>query len=406
MASNPENFFPLTALLNDFKEIDFTNPQKNPAEKAKKVKPGEPIQISNHVLIKSEELINDFDLFDLGSIYLLAILCQNSILIHSFNKHTQKLTLERKQIFDTANNNKTQESENLYAVAFGTVNFGQELVLVSGGSFGFLYLIYIEEESKVKELVSNNGDIMIVTFAPEVVLENHAWVLAGYKNGYSILWDLDVCQQVARFRNFNQNPQSDVFGLDWHASGGFFVASHNDTRVIVWEVDSELFKRKENKGRTLEKTVPLKETFDPHSNYVDCVKFWGDLIITKDVEGNILLWTPYKETIFIINVYGYDFYEPIWFVKFTLNSKMESFCLGNDNGEVFVYRIREGAFTNQYDPDKEITKKYFNICKEGYYMKFKLTEEKVIRKAVITEDESFFFCISDGGKFWWKRINN
>ena len=403
MVTNADKCFPLNAILNDFKEIDFDIPEQG-SEKPKKTKPAEPVSVSSFISIKSEEIINDFDFFDLEAIFLIAVLCQNSVLIYSFNKTTQKAALEKKQIFDIVDN-KSQEPEGLYAVSFGVLTSG-ELVLVSGGSFGFLYLIYMEEENKIKELASNNGDILCLKFAPDIVLENHSWVLAGYKNGYTILWDLDSCQQIARFRNFNQNPPSDVFGLDWHDSGEFFVASHNDTRVIIWEIDKNDY-RKGNKGKTLEKTVPLKETFDAHSNYVDCVKFWGDLIITKDVEGNILLWTPYKETIFIVNVYGYEFYEPIWFVKFTVNSKMESVCLGNDNGEVFVFKLREGVFKNQYDPDKEVTKKYFNICKENCYLKFKLEkEEKVIRKAVITEDEKFFFCISDGGKLWWKRIKD
>ena len=402
---NPvDRLFSLSSKLNDYKDINFSNPTI-PSLEPKPISTAPTVSIKNSIPIKASQLM-DFALIDLDIIYLIAVPVSNYVLIFSFNKSLPKLTQEHKKIFRS--NNPDDPDEDLYTIAFAILKSDQ-LILACGGLIGFVYILYIEESLKIKELCSNNGDVYALSFPSKILLETHSWLLAGYKNGYTILWDLESSEKLAQFRDFNQNPPSDVSSLDWHVSGDFFVAGHLDTRVLIWEIDEEIKSfQKDSKKKLINKGVPMKGAFDAHSNYVDCVKFWEELLISKDVEGNLLIWTPFKETIFLINAYHYDYYEAIWWIKFTINQKMEVICLGNDNGEIFVYKLKAGVFTGENEEKNiENKKKYFDFRKEECELIFILEDErKVIRKALITDDEKFLFCISDGGKLWWKSIKD
>jgi len=403
---NPvERLFSMNSTLNDYKDINFSKPNF-PSKKLKPPSTATTISIKNFIPIKAKQLM-DFVLIDLDIIYLIAIPVSNYVLIFSFTKSPPKLTQEHKKIFKS--NNPDDPDEDLYAIAFAILKSDQ-LILACGGLLGFVYILYIEESLKIKELSANNGDVYALSFPPKTQLETHSWLLAGYKNGYTILWGIETSEKIAQFRDFNQNPPSDVSSLDWHISGNFFVAGHLDTKVLIWEIGEEIKTfQKDSNNKFINKVIPMKGAFDAHSNYVDCVKFWEELLISKDVEGNLLIWTPFKETIFLINAYHYDYYEAIWWIKFTINQKMEVICLGNDNGEIFVYKMKAGVFTGEkYEEENiESKRKYFDFCKEEYDLIFILEDErKVIRKALITDDEKFIFCISDGGKLWWKSIKD
>jgi len=42
-------------------------------------------------------------------------------------------------------------------------------------------------------------------------------------------------------------------------------------------------------------SIPHFSTIDIHTNYIDCIKFFGNCILSKDVEKKIVLWIPYKD---------------------------------------------------------------------------------------------------------------
>ena len=152
--------------MNDFKEIAFDKVEKSP-ELPKKSKP--PVfNIRNHIAIKAEQLL-DFDFIDLDIIFLIAVLSHNSVLIYSFSKANQKLSLERKRVFYSPEKISSNNPESLYVVSFGTMKSG-DIILACGGLFGYLYLIYMEdEEDKIQELPSNNGELYTLAFPPELI---------------------------------------------------------------------------------------------------------------------------------------------------------------------------------------------------------------------------------------------
>lgn len=50
-------------------------------------------------------------------------------------------------------------------------------------------------------------------------------------------------------------------------------------------VDAEL-----KPGRAKFFHFPLFSTSRVHSNYIDCIRWWGDLLLSKSTEGKVTLW--------------------------------------------------------------------------------------------------------------------
>ena len=67
---------------------------------------------------------------------------------------------------------------------------------------------------------------------------------------------------------------------------------------------------------------------------------------------------------------------------------MNGCYIGNDNGEIFVYKIN-----------------YSNDSKEPI-VQFNLSSKKVVRKALLTDDLQYLLAVTDDGKLWVHDISD
>ena len=78
-----------------------------------------------------------------------------------------------------------------------------------------------------------------------------------------------------------------------------------------------------------------------HENYIDWVKFYGNIIFSKSVDGVVKEWLPIfrteKDTYYLLNVYKYEIKNQIWFVKFYYNEMYNFLITGNDYGKLFLF---------------------------------------------------------------------
>lgn len=90
-------------------------------------------------------------------------------------------------------------------------------------------------------------------------------------------------------------------------------------------------------------TTPIFQTRNVHGNYIDTVKFFGDLIISKSCENVIKIWKPTYHNnkmrpMVIKELQLSD--ANIWFMKFGLSPDFELLASGNVKGQLFLFNLQ------------------------------------------------------------------
>ena len=97
---------------------------------------------------------------------------------------------------------------------------------------------------------------------------------------------------------------------------------------------------------------PIFSTNRFHMNYVDCVRFFGELLFSKSVHSAILLWQPRKfsnkqSQCEDIQLSQFEFEQgDLWFVKFDLHLPRLLLATGSADGKVYVWRINSTTLVN------------------------------------------------------------
>jgi len=140
----------------------------------------------------------------------------------------------------------------------------------------------------------------------------YPWIIASASMDGSIrVWDLrragnrtqSTCVVLC---GHNLAHEAGLLSIHWHDTGRYIVSSGFDHKICVWtipdlgvnssfwqEISKEERKRSSDELRVIH--YPHFITSAIHTDYVDKVMFWGDLILSKaagtqDREGKIVLW--------------------------------------------------------------------------------------------------------------------
>jgi len=140
--------------------------------------------------------------------------------------------------------------------------------------------------------------------------------------------------------------------------------------------------------KTLITTIPLYSCKSIHENYVDSIRFNGNFLISKSLDGVIKEWLPIfnKESDYhlILNCYTYDVQELVWFMKlgFDLDSKI--IATGNTQGKLFIFKLNEEIENNSINDDFDY---YYN---NSYLEVFETGGNKLIRSIAVFQDRIVF----------------
>lgn len=230
------------------------------------------------------------------------------------------------------------------------------------------------------------------------------------------LWNLktDVC--IAIFGGV-EGHRDEVLYADFHRLGSKIVSSGMDHSLKIWSLESEEIKTAMSESYTynhLKAPKPFKTarihfpnftTRDIHRNYVDCVTWYGNFVLSKSCENSIVMWKPGKisqdldtflpknqmvsdSSTTIIHEFDYTHGE-IWYMRFSMDFDQKTIALGNMNGKTYVWDI---------DSD-EI---------EGYSYII-LSHPKctaAMRQTCLSNDSSILICVCDDSTIWrWDREN-
>ena len=186
--------------------------------------------------------------------------------------------------------------KDVFFYCVDTTKIDNKYYIVMGGNTNsiFLYTINVEKnngemEENIEELIGHKNDVNELKF----LIKHPNFLLSASSDSTVRLWDIKVKKMLCIYGGPFGHP-SHVLTLDFHFSEQFIASAGFDQVVMFWDIDFVLKKYINNENsfkKCLLKSKPFFETF-VHENYIDTVKFYGDLVLSKSTNGVILLWKP------------------------------------------------------------------------------------------------------------------
>jgi polycomb protein EED len=194
------------------------------------------------------------------------------------------------------------EATSLNSICWTRSEDGRPLLCAAGSSPRAILIFDLESDQPIRTLPGHGraiNDLQISHLSPDI--------LASASEDYTIrLWNLNAnhVRQPCRAILGGQGHKQPLLALDFHPNGRWLLSGAMDTAIALWSVPplSELDQTitKDVEPRVL--PYPCFISQEIHSNYVDCVRWYGDSILSraarsqadgsdkKMVENEILLW--------------------------------------------------------------------------------------------------------------------
>lgn len=197
-----------------------------------------------------------------------------------------------------------ESSEYFNSCSWACIDAAQPLLVVAGDS-GQLRVFDALAGSLFTTLVGHGlGTVNDLSTHPI-----YPWIVASASMDSSVrIWDL------RRWNSPHESPcvvicghgmahKEGILTVSWHDNGRYMISGGHDHRVCVWVIpdlhpDSTFWTEISPAGRK-RSSAEVRVIYYPHfissavhSNYVDCIRFYGDFIVSKAAEEfKIVLWT-------------------------------------------------------------------------------------------------------------------
>ena len=264
------------------------------------------------------------------------------------------------KVYDMDNNGELVvtylvRDDNLYCLSLTTFYNGVPVVAV-GGESSVIHIVNVLEVKEMTTLIGHKNEIYDLKFHPHERL----LLLSASKDSSVRLWNAYTKDQLCIFGG-PLGHSAEVLAVDWHCSGDYFASSGIDNSVKVWKINAPKIKTKinqslKNKGefkQTLIKTTPFFSCNTVHDNYIDSIKFNGNFIISKSVDGIVKEWLPLRnkegDSFYLINSFKYNTKEKIWYVKLCYVETLNAVMVGNESGKVHLFCNDDAVIDNLSD---------------------------------------------------------
>lgn len=301
-------------------------------------------------------------------------------------------------------------NESFYCCAWAQDMTLKETVLLAAGAHGIIRIISPSNPTSIKYLSGHGGainDLKVSSTCPELVL-------SASKDHSLRLWNIktDVC--IAIFGGV-EGHRDEVLSCDFHCSGTKIISCGMDHSLKIWNFSEEIMSAikishtyndvtSRKSFPTVKRHFPTFSTRDIHRNYVDCVSWYGNFILSKSCENAIVCWRPGKlenstdlslptkyttdTTCSIMENFQVKDCE-IWFSRFSIDRGMKYLALGNRFGKIYIFDL------DSHDHDSKPIDKYT------------LSHPKcnsTIRQTCFNNNSSILICTCDDGTIW--RFDN
>lgn len=297
-------------------------------------------------------------------------------------------------------------NESFYCCAWGVDKEEKETVLLAAGANGIIRIISPSNPSSIRYLSGHGGAINDLKVSPT----NQEIVLSASRDHSLRLWNIKTEVCIAIFGGV-EGHRDEVLSSDFHCSGTKIVSCGMDHSLKIWNFGPDVMAAIEASMNfnditskksfpTVRKHFPTFSTRDIHRNYVDCVAWYGNFILSKSCENSIVCWRPGKlensndlslpskyttdTTCSILENYKLNDCK-FWFLKFSIDSSMKYLALGNDKGKTFVIDL------DSHDHDSRLTNRWILSHPRC---------QSTIRQTCFNNTADILICTSDDGSIW------
>lgn len=258
---------------------------------------------------------------------------------------------------------ETQNAQNyMTTIGNGSCPLGPQLLCVAGAG-AIIKVVDPVQRKQIHTLNGHGSDIYDLKVSPS----DEFLLLSASVDESVRMWNLHSFACVAIFAGHHGHREA-ILSVSWHPTGRRFASSGMDKSIRLWEVGksrvSEAVKASQKMSHADDRLAfhPLCEqfpyfaTYKAHVNFVDCVQFLGDMILSKSTYNTIMLWLPNitksasmdklddsaayspPNDIIVLRTFELDHCN-IWFVRFAADSLGTQLAVGNIKGEVDVWDI-------------------------------------------------------------------
>ncbi|KAG1661560.1 hypothetical protein FOA52_009559, partial [Chlamydomonas sp. UWO 241] len=291
--------------------------------------------------------------------------------------------------------------ESFYVCKWSVCEATGAPLLMLAGQNGVVRIIDCSTETLVATLCAHGNSINDITVLPQ----RPSLFLTASKDESIRLWNLKT-RTCVLIMSGDGGHTNEVLTLDFHPwDQRRFVSAGMDNTVKVWSLAEH--SSTVEQSLTWESTTaafptayvhrPLFSSSQVHANYVDCVRWLGDLVLSKSVDFEILTWRPrssdepgvHVSTSFQL-LQRFPLPESrIWFVRFSLDASFTLLACGNRTGKVYLY--------NPHDPAPRTAQLQCLKSKNN---------GSVVRQTAVSASGNIVLAACEDGTIWrWDRLD-
>ncbi|XP_064404709.1 polycomb protein EED-like [Halichondria panicea] len=291
----------------------------------------------------------------------------------------------------------TDPEENFYTCAWSYDTETGEGLLAIGGLKGIIRILGTSTASCRASYSGHGNAVNELKVHPS----DPRLLLSASKDHALRLWNLKTSVCIAVLGGA-EGHRDEVLGADFSFHGDKILSCGMDHALKVWEMNddklSKAIKDSFEYQRSLKKSFPTVSihfpsfsTRDVHRNYVDCVRWFGFLALSKSCEDCVVLWKPPEKEADIQKPTVLHRLEinhcDIWFIRFAVDYRQKLLALGTTNGKIALWDLTVD------EPSK---------MRSHTLSHHRCTS--VIRQVCFNKDASVLVAVCDNGTVWrWDK---